>query len=705
MKVSDLMRMKMRIMSDDQPLYTASEWLFDNPDTPVVVVSSGGEPAGCLTPKQVLKALALRISPEQPLADCPLQSAGTTHADETIERIAADRFDYWLVLDNRKITGILKRTDVESIHGGISHDFYARMNLFMDCIYKPIIAIDTHCTITLCNQAACNLIKLPRNHIIGKAINAVLQTSPPSTLLKNDDFELVQKFTIDGKTYITNWAPIKIDHKMVGTFAIMRDITEIESMNSELQRIKLISKELNAIIDSSFDGIYLTDCEGRTLRINKAYERITGIKPHEVVGRTMKELVTEGFYDESVTLRVLEDRKPVTIIQKIKNRKTVVVTGNPILDDNGRIFRVVTNVRDVTELNRLQQKLEKMERLKAEYELELRKLRKKSNEDGRFVIKSKKMTEIYELALRLAHVDSTILIQGESGVGKEVFSEIVHNHGPRRDQPFMKISCAAIPENLLESELFGYAPGAFTGAIKEGRAGIFERAHRGTIFLDEIGEMPMSLQVKLLRVLQQREIVRIGDSTPIRIDTRIMAATNRNLEEMVNEREFRRDLFFRLNVVPVVIPPLRERKEAITPLFYFFLDKYNRKYGFSKQIEPEVIDVFSEYDWPGNVRELDNLIERMVVMAHSEVITANDLPNKLKSLDLIHDTVDFEVTSLKNAVETFESRMIRNALQKYGTTRETARMLGVNQSTIVRKAGRYGIQMGKQRQGVRQTTC
>jgi transcriptional regulator with PAS, ATPase and Fis domain len=205
--------------------------------------------------------------------------------------------------------------------------------------------------------------------------------------------------------------------------------------------------------------------------------------------------------------------------------------------------------------------------------------------------------------------------------------------------------------------------------------------------------MPMSLQVKLLRVLQQREIVRIGDSTPIRIDTRIMAATNRNLEEMVNERQFRRDLFFRLNVVPVVIPPLRERKEAITPLFYFFLDKYNRKYGFSKQIEPEVIDVFSEYDWPGNVRELDNLIERMVVMARSEVITANDLPNKLKSLDLIHDTVDFETTSLKNAVEIFESRMIRNALQKYGTTRETARMLKVNQSTIVRKVHRYGIQL------------
>jgi PAS domain S-box-containing protein len=567
------------------------------------------------------------------------------------------------------------------------------MNLFMDCIYKPIIAIDTHCTITLCNQAACKIIKLPQKDIVGESINAVLQTSPPSTLLKNDDFELVQKFTIDGKIYITNWAPIKIDHEMIGTFAIMRDITEIESMNSELQRIKLISKELNAIIDSSFDGIYLTDGNGKTLRINKAYERITGIKPHEVVGRTMKELVTEGFYDESVTLRVLEDRKPVTIIQKIKNRKTVVVTGNPILDDNDRVFRVVTNVRDVTELNRLQQKLQKMEQLKAEYELELKKLRKKSDEDGRFVIKSKKMKEIYELALRLAHVDSTILIQGESGVGKEVFSEIVHNHGPRRDKPFMKISCAAIPENLLESELFGYAPGAFTGAVKEGRAGIFERAHRGTIFLDEIGEMPMSLQVKLLRVLQQREIVRIGDSTPIRIDTRIMAATNRNLEEMVNERQFRRDLFFRLNVVPVVIPPLRERKEAITPLFYFFLDKYNRKYGFSKQIEPEVIDVFSEYDWPGNVRELDNLIERMVVMARSEVITANDLPNKLKSLDLIHDTVDFETTSLKNAVEIFESRMIRNALQKYGTTRETARMLKVNQSTIVRKVHRYGIQL------------
>jgi PAS domain S-box-containing protein len=506
-----------------------------------------------------------------------------------------------------------------------------------------------------------------------------------------------EQFKLNEKVYLANWATMELQGKPLGELAFLRDMSFYESLTSELDRVTDLSKELNAIIDSSFDGIYVTDGQSRTLRVNQAYERISGIKSAEVVGRTMSSLVTEGFYNESATLKVLEEGRPVTIVQHImKTGKTIVVTGNPVYDDNGTIFRVVTNVRDVTELNQLQEKIKKMEQLQSRYELELQQLRGGTEDQRRFVIKSKKMKEIYGLALKLSKVDSTILIQGDSGVGKEVFSEIVHSHGARQKKPFVKISCAAIPENLLESELFGYAPGAFTGANREGRAGIFEIANGGTIFLDEIGELPMSLQVKLLRVLQEREIVRVGGSRSIKVDTRIMAATNRDLEEMVRHKQFRKDLFFRLNVVPVLIPPLRERKEAISHFIYFFLDKHNRKYGFSRQITPEAVDTLVEYDWPGNVRELENMIERLVVMAQGEIIAADDLPGRVKGEQVVGNTQSLEEKPLKQALAELEGQLLRSALVKHGSSRKAAAALGVNQSTVVRKASRLGICLGEQ---------
>jgi len=243
----------------------------------------------------------------------------------------------------------------------------------------------------------------------------------------------------------------------------------------------------------------------------------------------------------------------------------------------------------------------------------------------------------------------------------------------------------------LDSELFGYAPGAFTGASREGRAGIFELAHGGTIFLDEIGEMPMSLQVKLLRVLQEREIVRIGGSKPVKVDIRIMAATNRDLEEMVKHNEFRKDLFFRLNVVPVIIPPLRERKEAISHFIYFFLKKHNRKYGFSKQITTEAMDAMIDYDWPGNVRELENMVEQLIVMAQGEIITAEDLPSRLRNIPSAPQTSSLETKPFKIALEEFEYRLLKAAIEKHGSSRKVATALGINQSTVVRKANRMGI--------------
>ncbi len=694
MKVKDCMRKNILFIAATDTIHSAAAAIAEHPH-PSAIVIDGGSPIGVLSNKEILLAISENHSSNAIIKDLPYADFACVQTKDKLTAIASTKHNYWIVYEGESIAGLLQRSDFLPPETMSAEVLFYSMRPVMDSIEKPILAVDTQGTIRLCNTTAGKLIRLHKDDVLGLSVTSVFETFHPQTLFRGTHFDLSQEFRIYDRRYSTNWAPIRIEKELVGAFAILQETTEYDCMSSELERVKVMSRELNAIIDSSFDGIYLTDGESRTIRVNKAYERITGIKSHEVVGKTMKELIKSGFYNESATLRVLREKQPVTIVQNIsKTNKTIVVTGNPIFDDKGDIFRVVNNVRDVTELNQLQKKLKKMELLQSRYETELQQIRKKVDEQKKYVIKSKKMNVVYETALKLANVDSTILIQGESGVGKEVFSEIVHSHGARRKKPFIKISCAAIPENLLDSELFGYEPGSFTGANRKGRAGIFELGHGGTIFLDEIGELPIALQVKLLRVLQQKEITRIGSSKPIKVDNRIMAATNRDLEKMVSKKQFRKDLFFRLNVVPVVIPPLRERKEAISSFIYFFLEKYNRKYGFSKQIATEIIDAFVEYDWPGNVRELENMIERLVVLAQGEILSIDNLPGKLKS-STFSIASPFEGKSLKEAIGDFERKILTAAIEKYQTSRKIAAALGVNQSTIIRKASRHGISMRK----------
>ncbi len=689
MKVKDCMQQHPLFIAADETMRHAAATIVRHPQQPAIILDKE-KPTGILSNKEILLAISENHLPNSLIKDLPCAPFGTVQQGDDLAIITQTRHDYWLVYHEKKITALLKRSDINPLERMSAKSFFCCMNPVMDNIEKPVLAVDTQGTIMLCNKSACNLINQRRNDILGHGVTSVFKTFYPKTLLQGFHFELTQEFGIGNRIYSANWAQIKIQQELVGALAILQDVTEYESISSELERVRVITRELNAIIDSSFDGIYITDGESRTIRINKAYERITGITAHEVIGKTMKELVNSGIYNESATLKVLKKRQPVTIVQCIKKTdKTIVVTGNPIFDDNGNIFRVVNNVRDVTELNQLQKKIKQMEQLQSRYETELQKFRENIDDQKKYVIKSRKMNAVYELALKLAEVDSTILIQGESGVGKEVFSEIVHNHGPRRKKPFIKISCAAIPENLLDSELFGYESGAFTGASKNGRAGIFELGHGGTIFLDEIGELPIALQAKLLRVIQQREIVRIGSSRPIKVDTRIMTATNRNLEEMISQNLFRKDLFFRLNVVPVIIPPLRERKEAISSFIYFFLEKYNSRYGFSKQITTEIIDAFVDYDWPGNVRELENMVERLVVLAQGEVLHVDNLPRKFKKSG--KTTSSFEGKPLKEALEMFERQILISTIERHKTSRKVATVLGVNQSTIIRKINKHGI--------------
>lgn len=547
---------------------------------------------------------------------------------------------------------------------------------------EPVVAVDARGLVRFCNPAFAEGAGVGVEALLETPIDALLGPSALGAMLDEGEAGPEPKAALGCVEYALEAAPIREGGRIVGAVAVLRDLAGPDA--APHARIGL---ELDAIIESSFDGIYVCDGTGRTIRVNQAYERITGIRREDVLGRDMRLLMREGFFNESVTLRVLESRRPETLVQKNKVGKTVMVTGNPFFNEQGDISLVVTNVRDVTELYGLQSDLERMENLRSRYESELDMLRGTCGEAAVMVGRSREMRAVRDLAVRLAQVGTTVLVQGESGVGKEVVVDLIHARGPRRDKPLVKVSCAAIPEQLLESELFGYAPGAFTGASRRGKAGLFEVADGGTLFLDEIGDLPRGLQAKLLRALQQQEIVRVGSSETIPVDVRIIAATNRDLKRMVEAGEFRKDLYFRLQVVPVTIPPLRERQEDIIPLAYHFLDRFNAKYGFSRQFGSRALGALADHDWPGNVRELENTVERLVVTTPTDIITSGVFPEQRPSAA----AEPRQIESLKAALDEAERRILEQALQTHGSTRKMARALGIDQSTVVRKLRRHGL--------------
>lgn len=399
----------------------------------------------------------------------------------------------------------------------------------------------------------------------------------------------------------------------------MTNVTKIFSTLSEA------SERLNAIIEHSFDGIFITDAKANVIRINHAYEVITGLKKEEVLGKNMADLVRNKLISESGSLQVIKTKQPVTLQQCFRSGKEALVTSSPIFDADGKFIMIVTNVRDLTEIYNLkavvQEKTAAMDRLA----MELEHLQTTSEDNQEIIAKDETTLAAMLLANRVASMDTTVILLGETGVGKEVMARYIFQHSHRAKNSFIKVNCGAIPENLIESELFGYEGGAFTGANKNGKIGFFELANKGTLFLDEIGELPKDMQVKLLRALQEQEIMRVGGTKPVKIDVRIIAATNRNLEEMVKNGTFREDLYYRLTVFPISIPPLRMRKKDIIPLAFSFLEKLNQKYQLKKYFTDLSMQLLHEYDWPGNIRELKNIVERAIIISPSDAIKPENL--------------------------------------------------------------------------------
>jgi PAS domain S-box-containing protein len=463
-------------------------------------------------------------------------------------------------------------------------------------------------------------------------------------------------------------------------FELLKDFEENIVKNTNTY--KKVVKDLEAIIENTYDGLYITDGNAVTLRVNRAYERITGIRRQEVVGRDMKELVKSGVFNRSVTLEVLEKKKTSTFIQEVRTGKKVIVTGTPIFNDDGNIEMVVTTVRDITELVELKDRLHERELELNCYKEELEKIKTYMEEDFSFVTVSKVMNNLIETAYKAAHFDSNILITGESGTGKGSLAKLIHNWSHRKKGPFIKINCAAIPENLFESELFGYEPGAFSGASNKGKKGMLEIANGGTLFLDEIGDLPLSLQSKLLQVIEEKEMIRLGSTKSIKLDIRIIAATNQDIENLIEKGKFRRDLYYRINTVSLHLKPLRERVEDIIPLANYFLKLLNNKYNMNKVLTPEALKALSSYSYPGNIRELSNIVENAFLISDNSFIDKNDLPEHIRKDEKINIS---EENDLRKIINEIELKALKSALEKYGSTRKAAKYLNISQSSLVRK--------------------
>ncbi len=455
-------------------------------------------------------------------------------------------------------------------------------------------------------------------------------------------------------------------------------------------------RELEAVFNYCFDGISIIDKHGKILRSNPAMQRLLQLSAEEYVGKYVSELVKEGVFDVSISDRVLATNKPVNMLQEISTGTRCLTVGVPVFGDDDVVELIIVSSHDVTELYSLKERLRQTQKLAAGFQVQLSDMRVAQMQKEDIVVRSKNMLSLLDLTKRLANVDTTVLIQGESGVGKEVVAELLHRANPHRsDKAFITVNCGAIPRDLLEAELFGYEHGAFTGAARDGKTGLFELADGGSIFLDEIGEMPLDLQVKLLRVLQEREFTRLGASKVKKVDIRVIAASNKNLLELVERGLFRKDLYYRLNVVPLEVPPLRERKEDILALAKHYVQHFNRKYGFEKILSAELIDVMEHYPWPGNVRELVNIVERMVVTNKDNILSAADFPVENSPQKMYNSNsgrnLPFAGNSLQQVLTDTERLVIIDALKNSRTTTMAAKNLGISRATLNRKMSKYGI--------------
>lgn len=552
-----------------------------------------------------------------------------------------------------------------------------------------IITTDSSFEITFMNETAEQILGLPKS---------VLQYRNYKTLLTLDkDLEevlsgkqlLSVESSINYKRISGNFSPLYENGKMVGIVHIFSPRERLGEAVNELEFVRNLSDDLQAIYSQENEQILVVNPDGKIIRIAGTFLReFWGVdQPEQLIDNDVYQLEKAGTFYPNIADLCIAQRKKLSMIQESQNGRMVWSVATPVFHGE-RIEKVVILSRDVTGIHILRPELEIAPRKPKEHESELEDTLSKPDHHRKLIYRSREMERLVEELKHIAKVDSTVLLLGESGVGKEVFAQAIHDFSQRKREPFIRVNCGAIPENLVESELFGYEKGAFTGADQKGKPGMFELAHKGSIFLDEVTELPYSTQVKLLRVLQEREIMRVGGTRSLRVDVRVIVATNQNIRELVRQGKFREDLYYRLHVIPIEIPPLRKRPDDIIPLAIHFCKYFNNMYGMEKVITREALHALEGYAWPGNVRELQNMVERLIATVRGDSIGAQDVLGNLyreESVTRESRTVVLDIMPLKEAVEEVESQLISLALKKYGTASKVAKILGVSPATVSRR--------------------
>lgn len=560
------------------------------------------------------------------------------------------------------------------------------LSLVMENIFCGLILMDMQKNIILFNCSAAKIFMIARENTIGKNIKDIKELKGINDLILLHAERDKSRYKLKAEnSIIVNLTTLKRCGSPKYIMAICHESCSYDCIDQELFVTKYLLEEIEIFLQSSYDGFMVMDNQGKVIKVNAAWERMYSISKEKVLGTKMSTLLEKGLLKDSAALAVLKTGKRQTVSCEAITGQSTMATGTPVLDDDGNIKSVVVNVRDLSELKHLERRLAKQE-LMEKYFHGIKETDWLKEGFPEIIMYSKEMKKVMDIVFRVAEVDSNVLITGESGVGKGLVATTIHKMGCRREGAFISINCGALPAPLLESELFGYEPGAFTGASSHGKKGLFELANGGTLFLDEIGDAPIDIQVKLLRAIQEKEVIRLGGTKSQKIDVHIIAATNRDLEKMIAEKRFRSDLYYRLNVIDITVPPLRKRKDDIIPLIKYYVDCFNKKHKKNKTLTCETIKLLLEYNWPGNIRELENLIERLVILSEDNVIQPDMLPEVFHRTCVSNQKIVVNgVIPMKSAMKSVEQQLLLNAKELYGSTRKMADALGIDQSTVVRK--------------------
>ncbi|WP_216829824.1 sigma 54-interacting transcriptional regulator [Alkalihalobacterium elongatum] len=623
------------------------------------------------------------------------------HLTKAREVMIAGNVSQAVVLDdNGEIYGIMSKSDLVTSHMTALEDTLNRMRSLIENLQDAVISVDPNLKITTFNETALSLLGLNKNTLLGTTIDRVL---PPFKkwlieTLKTGEIQEAKRIWYRELTVIASFIPIREFNQVSGAMVVLRDVTSYESIANELETTNRLKKILDSALELAYDGVVVTDNNGCITMSNHGFLDFFQIeKQTDILGLPITEVAPQIPSHHSIDLNKKIDGELINI-----NDKNCIVAQMPIHQNGqklGAIFKIIFRQLDAWKDMLLH--MEQLENEISYYRGELIRISKENDPFAHVISNNDAMEKFKQEAAIAAKSFSTILITGESGTGKELIAEGIHT-ASGREGAFIKVNCAAIPEELLESEFFGYVEGAFTGAKKGGKPGKFELAHNGTLFLDEIGDMPLALQVKLLRVLQEQEFERVGATKTTKVDVRIISATNKDLAALVKEGKFREDLFYRIHVIHLRIPSLRERLDDIPLLCKHFIKKINLKTNKELiSVSPEVIQVFQNYQWPGNIRQLENVLERAYHFCQKTQIEVNHLPVELieesknesimRPIEATNDEEGLQINRQHSINQTEKEVIIQALLQCEGNRTKAAKVLGVSRTTLYQKIKKYNI--------------